>query len=110
MLEMALVWIILPPSRWDLPDSEAMEPALGESQVISFIPFYLVGFGVPMHPFVKRFLHHFGLQLHDLTPHGVAHLVVFVILCECYLGIEPHFNLWWRIFWLTLNKDDNGSV
>ena len=38
------------------------------------------------------------------------HLAVFVTLCECYLGIEPHFNLWRRIFRLNLNKDDDGSV
>lgn len=28
----------------------------------------------------------------------VAHLEVFVTLCECYLGIDPHFDLWQRIF------------
>ena len=63
-----------------------------------------------MHPFVQRFLRHFGLWLHDLTLHGVAHLVVFVTLYECYLGIEPHFDLWQRIFQLNLNKDRDGSV
>jgi hypothetical protein len=26
------------------------------------------------------------------------------------LGIEPHFDLWRRIFWLTLNKDGNGAM
>jgi hypothetical protein len=63
-----------------------------------------------VHPFVQRFLHQFGLWIHDLTPHGVAHLVVFITLCECYLGIEPYFDLWQRIFRLNLNKDGDGSV
>jgi hypothetical protein len=57
-----------------------------------------------------RFLHHFGLWLHDLTPHEVAHLAVFVTLYECYLGIEPLFDLWRWIFRLNLNKDDDGFV
>jgi hypothetical protein len=26
------------------------------------------------------------------------------------LGIELHFDLWWRIFRLTLNKDGNGAI
>ena len=86
------------------------EPTLVESQLVSFVPFHLAGFGVPVHPFMGRFLCHFRMRLHDLTPHGVAHLPVFVTLCECYLGIEPHFDLWRRIFRLNLNKDGDGSM
>jgi hypothetical protein len=110
MLEVARAWLLLPPTEWDLPDPGAMEPVLGESQVISFIPFHFIRFRVPVHLFVRRFLCHFGMQLYDLTPHGVAHLTVFVTLYECYLGIKPHFYLWWRIFWLNLNKDGDGSM
>ena len=108
--EMLEVWLLLPSSGCDLPDPEVAKPASGESRVISFVPFHPAGFGVPTHPFVQRFLHHFRLCLHDLTPHGVADLVVFVTLSECYLGIEPHFDLWRRIFQLNLTKDGNGSV
>jgi hypothetical protein len=43
MLEMARAWLILPPSGWDFPDPEAMEPTPSESQVVSFVPFHLVG-------------------------------------------------------------------
>jgi hypothetical protein len=87
-----------------------LEPAPGESQVISFIPFHLTRFRVPAYPVMGRFLRHFGLRFHDLMPHGVAHLVVFITLCECYFGIEPHFDLWRRIFYLNLNKDGDGSM
>ena len=59
---------------------------------------------------MQRFLRHFRLWLHDLMPHGMAHLIVFVTLCECYLGIEPHFDLWRRIFRVNLNKDNDGFV
>ncbi|CAD6265834.1 unnamed protein product [Miscanthus lutarioriparius] len=111
MLEVARACLILPSSRWDLPNPVASEPASGESQVVvSFVPFYLAGFGVPVHLFVGRFLRYFGLWLHDLTLHGVAHLAVFVILYKCYLGIEPYFHLWRRIFRLNLNKDGARSV
>ena len=40
----------------------------------------------------------------------MVHLIVFVTLCECYLDIEPHFNLWRWIFRLNLNKDGDGSM
>ena len=110
MLEVAWAWLILPPSGWDLLDLEASEPMPNESQVISFIMFHLARFRVPAHPFMGRFLCHFRMWLHDLTPHGVAHLLVFVTLCERYLGIEPHFDLWRWIFRLNLNKDSDGSM
>ena len=61
MLEVARAWLILPSSRWDLSNPEALESASGESQVIYFIPFHLARFRVPTHPFVGRFLHYFGL-------------------------------------------------
>jgi hypothetical protein len=110
MLEVAQAWLILPSFGWDLPNLEASELVLEESQVVSLIPFYLAGFRVFAHPFVWRFLHHFRLWLHDLTPQSVAHLVVFVTLYEGYLGIEPHFDLWRWIFHLNLNKDGDESV
>jgi hypothetical protein len=37
-------------------------------------------------------------------PHSVRHPL------RCYLGVEPHFDLWWRIFRLSLNKDGSGSA
>jgi hypothetical protein len=35
---------------------------------------------------------------------------VFATLCECYLSIEPQFDLWRQIFRLNLNKDGDRSV
>jgi hypothetical protein len=110
MLEVARAMLILPSSGWDLLDPEVSVPAPGESHVVSFVFFHLIRFRVPVHPFVGRFFRHFGLWLHDLTSHGVTYLAVFVTLCECYLGIEPHIDLGRWIFCLNLNKDGDGSV
>ena len=30
--------------------------------------------------------------------------MAFVALCEGFLGISPHFNLWWHFFTVTLLK------
>jgi hypothetical protein len=49
MSEVAQAWLILSPSGWDLLDPEASEPMLGESRVVSFVPFHLSGLGVPAH-------------------------------------------------------------
>ena len=31
-------------------------------------------------------------------------MAVFVALCEGFLGIDPHFDLWWHIFAINLLK------
>jgi hypothetical protein len=34
------------------------------------------------------------LLLHNLTPSGILHIATFVTLCEAYMGIDPHLDLW----------------
>jgi hypothetical protein len=63
-----------------------------------FIAFILRGSSFPPHPFLSGLLYVYGIQLHDLNPNTILHLTCFVTLCECFLGIEPHWALWRRIF------------
>ena len=35
-------------------------------------------------------------------------MAIFVTLCESFLGIEPHFGLWKRIFWLKRHGNNAG--
>jgi hypothetical protein len=38
-------------------------------------------------------------------------MVAFVTLCESYIGIEPHLNLWSHFFWSQLRQgSDAGSA
>jgi hypothetical protein len=47
-----------------------------------------------------------------LTPSGILHIVAFVTLCEAYMGIEPHFDLWNYFFHarLRLGSDEEAGV
>jgi hypothetical protein len=40
----------------------------------------------------------YGIQLHDLNPNTILHIACFITLCECFLGIDPYWALWCRIF------------
>ena len=40
----------------------------------------------------------YDLQLVHLNPNGVLHIAIFVHLCEVYLGIQPHFELFRKLF------------
>jgi hypothetical protein len=53
---------------------------------------------LPPHPFLRGLLFAYGIQLHDLNPNKILHIACFITLCECFLGIEPHWALWHRIF------------
>jgi hypothetical protein len=44
------------------------------------------------------------VELQHLTANGVQHIAAFVALCEGFLGISPHFDLWWHLFAITLLK------
>jgi hypothetical protein len=56
--------------------------------------FYERGFGVPSHRFLYSLLRSYGLALHHLTPSGILHMAAFMTLCEAFMGIEPHLDLW----------------
>jgi hypothetical protein len=73
-------------------DPASPTPAGG--YIVACAAFYEQGFDVPSHLFLRSPLQFYGLELHHLTPSGILHMVAFVILCESYMGIEPHFDMW----------------
>lgn len=73
------------------------------------IPFIERGLGMPAHDFLCALLHHYGAQLHHLTPNDVFHLSCFVMLCEAFLGIYPHWGLFKKIFSMKLQISEAGG-
>jgi hypothetical protein len=78
--------------------------------VVLCVAFYERGFGVPPHRFLRSLLQFYGLKLHHLTPSGILHMVVFVSMCEAYMGIEPHFDLWNYFFHARLQQGSDAKV
>jgi hypothetical protein len=82
---------------------------------VMFLAFLLCGLSLPTHEFLRGLLYVYGVQLHQLTPNSLLHIAYFVILCESFMGIEPHFLLWRSLFWLRpsvsfSNKPELGGV
>ncbi|KAK1683312.1 hypothetical protein QYE76_044160 [Lolium multiflorum] len=50
----------------------------------------------------------FVSQLWQLTPNSILHLSIFITVCEAFLGIEPHWGLWRKIFYVKRHNDSNG--
>ena len=65
--------------------------------------FFIMFFGALVFPFLissEAFFIIGGVQVHHLTPNSILHISIFVHLCEAYIGIEPHFNLFQHLFHL----------
>ena len=89
--------------EWWLPGEEDMPSPL-DSYVVSFVHFHERGFATPAHKIIRGLLHYYQIKLQHLNPNGIQHMVAFVVLCEGFLGISPHFDLWRHFFTVTLQK------
>ena len=75
-------------------------PALGKDhpyenmgEIVAFTPYLERGLVFPCSSFFYGLLRYYRFQLHHLTPNSLVHISIFVHLCEAFLGIEPHFEL-----------------
>ena len=65
-----------------------------------FKSFYEKGFALPAGAFFRRILHFYELEVTHLKPNSIAQIAIFIHLCNRYLGIAPHFNLWRALYHL----------
>ncbi|KAM0839717.1 hypothetical protein ACQ4PT_060139 [Festuca glaucescens] len=70
---------------------------------VMFTAFIFRGLSLPAHEFLRGLLFVYGVQLHQLTPNSILHIACFITLCECFLGIHPHWDLWTHLFFLRQN-------
>ena len=69
---------------------------------MSFAHFHGRGLATPAHKFLRGLLHFYKIEL--------QHMATFVALCEGFLGISPHFDLWRYFFAINLQrKREKGS-
>jgi hypothetical protein len=88
---------------WRTSDSENYpDPRPGE--IVVFEDFYWRGFGNPCHPFLRKLCDYYRVSIYNLHPNSILAMSIFITLCESYLGIQPHFNLW-RTFSASRRKE-----
>jgi hypothetical protein len=83
------------------------DPRHGE--IVLFEDFYWRGFGNPCHPFLRKMCDYYRVSICNLLPNSVLVVSIFITLCESYLGIQPHFNLWRHFFYLKKKEGAGGS-
>jgi len=67
---------------------------------VVFVDHVKRGLSLPLHAFVRGLLYVYGLQVHDLPPNAMMQISCFIVLCECFLGVHPHWALWKRLFYV----------
>src|SRR6187455_1759522 len=84
------------------PPPSRAAPSPPPGYVVSFVSFHERGFGVPASHFMRAILHNYGVELHNLSPNSISQAAIFAAVCEGYLGIDPHWDLWTHLFSVEL--------
>ncbi|KAK1610431.1 hypothetical protein QYE76_034104 [Lolium multiflorum] len=77
---------------------------------VMFVAFLFRGLSLPAHEFLRSLLFFYGIQLWQLTPNSILHLSIFITVCEAFLGIDPHWGLWRKIFYVKRHNDSNAPL
>ena len=43
-------------------------------------------------------MYYYGIDFHDMSPNSFLNISMFIVVCEAFLRISPHFGLWLKIF------------
>ena len=81
---------------WPSPSGRPLSVGPSRSRpcpVVSFLAFHERGLRYSLHWFLRGLLNKWGLELQHLNPTRVLHIAGFVTVCEAFLGMEPHVDL-----------------
>ena len=81
-----------------LPAQGQVIPTPEPNKSVVFISHFLRGLGFSLDPFVRGLMFYYGLEFHDLAPESILHISSFIVVCEAFLRITPHFGLWLKTF------------
>ena len=81
-----------------LPAEGQAIPTPEPGEYVVFVSHLRRGLGFPMDPFVRGLMFYYGLEFHDLAPESILHISAFIVVCEAFLRVTPHFGLWLKTF------------
>ena len=91
---------------WISPGTAA-KPKPPPGYIVSLARLHERGFGIPAGRFMRALCDHYEVELHNFGPNSISQAAVFVAVCEGYLGIEPHWDLWIHLFRGQLHTDQH---
>ena len=76
-----------------LPARGQVIPTPEPNESVVFVSHFLRGLGLALDPFVRGLMFYYGLDFHDLAPNSFLNISAFIVVCEAFLRIPPHFRL-----------------
>ncbi|RLN05152.1 hypothetical protein C2845_PM13G08980 [Panicum miliaceum] len=67
-------------------------------EVVTFLPFLLMGLVPPFSPFFVAVLEAYAVHLVHLTPNAILTLAIFAYACEMFFGVSPSMELFHHFF------------
>jgi hypothetical protein len=95
--------------EWRVPGNESV-PHPPKGYVVSFVAFHECGFSVPTGQFIRGVLFEYGLQFQHLNLNSIQQMAAFEAMCEGYLEISAHWNLFQYFFKFTCWKDGSRAA
>lgn len=91
-----------------MPIGDARFPSEDTGEVTVFCLYLEMGFGLLTSDIIQGLLQYYGIQPSHLSLNLYLQLANFVHLCEAFLGIDPHFELFLNFFRLkSIPKDED---
>jgi hypothetical protein len=84
--------------EWIAPGAEVDAPNSPAGYVLSFMVFHERGLGILTSRFMRVLPVWYGVELHNFNPNSISQAAIFVAVCEGYLGVPPHWDLWLHLF------------
>ena len=81
-----------------LPAKGQIIPTPESQELVVFLSHFVRGLGFPLHPFIHGLMFYYGLDFHNLAPNSILNISAFIVVCEAFLHIPPHFGLWLKTF------------
>jgi len=85
--------------EWIVSAVDHREPRPPRGYVVSFAKFHRHCLGSPPSSFMRAHCQHYGVELQHFSPNSITATAVFATLCEGYLRMMPHWDLWLHLYW-----------
>jgi hypothetical protein len=67
-------------------------------EIPMFARFVERGLALPASNFFNGLFKYYDIEYLNLNPNGIFHVFIFVHFCKAFVGIKPHWILFWKFF------------
>jgi hypothetical protein len=85
-------------------------PTEDVKEQVVFASYFERRFNLPVGDFFRGLLYYYKMKLVHLIPNSITVVSTFILFCEVYLGISPHFLLWRYLFCVKKPGKRSGPV